>query len=148
MNSMNNLYYYEVTFQWNSETHGTLSSPKKPGKIEVATPPEFPKGKKERWTPEHLLIAAISSSLMSTFLLIADNSKFEFISFESNAIGKIEKVDRKFAVTEITLKPKLTIPSSQNESRAKRVLKMSENACDITNSIKTKITLEPIIKVQ
>jgi len=145
---MNNLYYYEVILLWNSVIHGKLSSPKMPGKIEMAIPPEFPKGKKEKWTPEHLFIATISSSLMSTFLLVAENSKFEFISFESNAVGKIEKVDGKLVVTEITLKPKLTIPLSQNESRAKTVLKMSENACDISNSVKTKITLESIITVQ
>jgi hypothetical protein len=30
---------------------------------------------------------------MSAFLLVADTSKLEFISFESNAIGKIEKID-------------------------------------------------------
>ena len=84
---------------------------------------------------------------MSTFLLVAENSKLDFISFESNAIGKIEKVDGKFAVTEIMLKPKLIIPETQNEGKAKRILEMSEKACAIANSIKTKITLEPIITI-
>jgi organic hydroperoxide reductase OsmC/OhrA len=82
---------------------------------------------------------------MSTFLLVADNSKFEFLSFECNAVGKIEKVEGKFAVTEIVLTPKLIIPTTQNEVKAKRVLAMSEKACAIANSIKTTVTLEPII---
>jgi len=55
---------------------------------------------------------------MSTFLLVADNSKFEFISLESNTIGRIEKVDGMFAITEITFMPKLIIPSIQNETKA------------------------------
>jgi len=145
---MDDIHYYEVNLLWNSVTLGTLSSPIVESTIEVATPPEFPKGIKEKWTPEHLFVAAVNSCLMSTFLLVADNSKFEFISFECNAVGKIEKIDGKFAVTEITLTPKLIIPSTQNENKAKRVLEMSEKACAIANSIKTKITLESIITVE
>jgi organic hydroperoxide reductase OsmC/OhrA len=145
---MNEVHYYEVNLLWNSATQGTLSSPAIASSIEVVTPPEFPKGIKEKWTPEHLFVAAINSCLMSTFLLVADNSKFEFISFESNAIAKIEKVNGKFTVSEIVLKPTLVIPSTQNEARAKRVLEMSEKACTIANSLKTKITLEPFITIK
>jgi organic hydroperoxide reductase OsmC/OhrA len=85
---------------------------------------------------------------MSTFLLVADNSKLKFISFESNAVGKIEKIDSKFALTEIVLKPTLFIASIQNQSKAIRVLEMSEKACAFANSIKTKITLESIITIK
>jgi len=74
MISINNLYYYEVNLLWNSAIHGTLSSPIIPGKIEAAMPPEFPKGIKKRWTSEHLFIVAVSSGLMSAFLLVAENS--------------------------------------------------------------------------
>lgn len=142
---MDNPSYYEVNLLWDTATQGTLSSPVIASKIEVVTPPEFPNGIKEKWKPEHLFIASVNSCLMSTFLLVAENSKFKFISFESNAIGKIEKIDRKFAVTEIVLKPTLTISTAQNEVKAKRLLEMSEKACAISNSIKTKIILEPII---
>jgi organic hydroperoxide reductase OsmC/OhrA len=144
---MDDAHYYEVNLLWNSATQGTISSPVIASKIDVVTPHEFPKGIKEKWTPEHLFVAAVNSCLMSTFLLVADNSKFQFISFESNVVGKIEKVDGKFAVTEIVLKPRLIIPSTQNETKAKRVIEISEKACAIANSIKTKITLEPIIIV-
>lgn len=125
---MNDTYSYEVNLQWNSETKGTLSSPIITSEIEVVTPPEFPNGIKEKWTPE--------------------NSKLDFISFESNAVAKIEKVEGKFAVTEIVLKPKLVIPSTQHEDRARRILEMSEKNCAISNSIKSKISLEPSILVK
>ena len=145
---MNDIHYYEVNLKWDSLTKGKLSSPEIPDKIEVATPPEFPNGIKEKWTPEHLFVAAVNSCLMSTFLLVAGNSKFQFISFDSNAVGKIEKVDGKFVVSEIVLKPTLVIPPTQNEAKAKRVLEMSEKACAIANSIKTKIILESIIVIK
>lgn len=145
---MNETHYYEVNLLWDAATKGTLSSPIIADTIEVVTPPEFPNGIKEKWTPEHLFVASVNSCLMSTFLLVADNSKLEFISFESNAVGTIEKVEGKFSVTEIVLKPTLTIPTTQNEAKAKRVLEMSEKACAIANSIKTKITLQPIITIK
>jgi peroxiredoxin-like protein len=145
---MSDQHNYEVNLQWNNDRKGTLSSPVLPNQIEVATPPDFPKGMAGIWSPEHLFVAAVNSCLMTTFLAIAENSKIEFISFESNAVGIVDKVDGKYAVTEIILKPKLVIPPSQHEDRAKRVIEMSEKACLISNSIKTKITLEPIIEVK
>jgi organic hydroperoxide reductase OsmC/OhrA len=148
MNSTNDLCYYEVSLLWNSVTRGTLSSPVIPDKIRVETSHESQKDKKERWTPEHLFIAALSSSLMSAFLLIADNSKLEFISFENKAIGKMERVNGKVSVTEIILKPKLTIPSTQKETKARRAIEMSKKSMAIANSVKTRIFIEPYITIQ
>ena len=145
---MNDTHYYEVNLLWNAATQTTIISPVIASKIEVVKPSKYPKEIKEKWTPEHLSVAAVSSCLMSTFLLVADNSKLKFISFESNAVGKIEKIDSKFALTEIVLKPTLFIASIQNESKAIHVLEMSEKACAFASSIKTKITLESIITIK
>jgi peroxiredoxin-like protein len=146
---MNNsdIHTYEVNLRWNSERKGILTSPVLPSQIEVATPPEFPKGMKNIWTPEHLFVAAINSCLMATFLAIAENSKFEFISFESNAVGTVEKLEGKLAVTEILLKPTIVVPNLKHEEQLRKILEMSEKACAISNSIKTKVILDPIIKV-
>ena len=145
---MNEIHQYEVNLQWNNNTKGTLSSPVLPNNIEVATPPDFPKGMEGIWSPEHLFIASINACLMATFLAITDNSKLEFISYESNAVAKVEKVDGKFAVTEITIKPKLVIPSNGSEERMKRLFEMSEKACVISNSIKSKIIILPVIIIE
>jgi peroxiredoxin-like protein len=136
---------FEVNLQWNNDRKGTLSSPVLPGRIEVATPPDFPKGMAGIWSPEHLFVAAVNSCFMTTFLSIAENSKMEFISFDCNAVGIVDKVEGKYRVTEITLKPTIIIPSSLPEDKAKRIVEMTEKACLISNSINSKINLEPII---
>ena len=141
-------YSYEVNLQWNTDRKGTLSSPVLPIQIEVATPPDFPKGIKDIWTPEHLFVAAVNGCLMLTFLAIAENSKFEFISFESNAVGVVGETDGKLVVTEIIYKPKIAIQSAEHEEQLRKILAMSEKQCLISNSITTKISLEPIIVVQ
>lgn len=145
---MSDQHNYEVNLQWNSDRKGTLSSPVLPNQIEVATPPDFPKGMVGIWSPEHLFVAAVNSCLMTTFLAIAENSKIEFISFECNAVGILEKTDGRLVVSQIILKPKLVIPASQHADRAKRIIEMSEKACLISNSIKSKITLECTVEVK
>ena len=141
----NKMHTYEVNLKWTSERKGVLSSPVLPQAIEVATPPEFPKGIDGVWGPEQLLLASLSGCLMTTFFEIAENSKLEFISFENKATCIVEKVDGKYEITEITLKPKLTIPDAQNSGRAKRIIEMSEKACLVSNTIKLEIRLEPEI---
>lgn len=143
-----------VDLKWTEDRKGILSSPElKAGKsatdnsIEVATPPEFPKGMPNIWSPEHLFTASVSSCLMTTFLAISENSKLEFKTFECRAIGIMEKVDRRFLMTEIILKPKLTIVHEKDLDRAERVLLKSEEVCLISNSIKTTVSMEVTIEV-
>ena len=145
-------HYYNVEVNWNSERKGIMCSPelyKDAGScIEVATPPEFPKGMPGIWSPEHLFTAAVSSCLMTTFLSIAENSKLAFVSFSCKSKGKLEQVDGKFMMSEITLEPTIIIADEKDRERAERVLQKSEAACLISNSVKSKITMIPIINVK
>jgi organic hydroperoxide reductase OsmC/OhrA len=142
------MYTYEVNLKWMVNRKGVLSSPSLPQKIEVATPPDFPKGMEGIWTPEHLLVASVNSCLMTTFLAIAENSKLDFISFESNAIGNVALIEGKHAITEIILKPKVTIHHTQKKDRAIHILEMSKRECLISNAIKATILMEPEIFVE
>ena len=142
---MDNAYYYQVNLNWRCDRKGFVSSPALNSYIEVATPPEFPKGVPGIWSPEHLLVAAVNSCLMTTFLAVAENSKFEFINFESNATGKLEKVDGKYMISEIIVSPVLTIEDDTAKERALRILEKSEAACLISNSIKSRIIFAPEI---
>ena len=138
---------YEVNVEWTKDRKGTLSSPVLTTQIEVATPPDFPKGEPNIWSPEHLFVASVNSCVMNTFFAIAENSKLTYVSFKSNAVGTVEKIDGNYLVTEITLKPILTISDAADSERAKLILEMSEKKCLISNSVKTTIHLEPEIIV-
>lgn len=145
-------HYYNVDIKWNTDRKGVMCSPELTSNavscIEVATPPEFPKGIPGIWSPEHLFTAAVSSCLMTTFLSIAENSKLSFISFTCNSKGKLEQVEGKFMMSEIILEPIVTISEEKDRERAERVLQKSEAACLISNSIKSKVTMHPTILVQ
>lgn len=144
---MDTAHFYEVKINWDRDRIGTMSSPVLDSTIEVATPPEFPKGMPGIWSPEHLLVAAVNSCLMTTFLTIAENSKLDFVNFESNANGKLEKVEGKLMISEIVLSPVLTIHKESERERALRILDKSEAACLISNSVRAKIIFRPEIKI-
>ncbi len=144
---MNNEHFYDVDLKWEGDRKGTLSSPVLDTTLEVATPIEFPKGMPGIWSPEHLLVAAVSSCLLTTFLAIAENFKLEFSSINIGAKGKMEKPEGHYLITEITLSPTLVIINEADLEKAQKVLEKSEKACLISNSIKSKIILEPKISV-
>ena len=144
---MSDVHHYEVNLEWSAHRKGTLSSPVLNETVEVATPPEFEHGMPGIWSPEHLFVASISSCLMTTFLAISGFSKLDFLELKVGATGKLEKVDGKFMMSEIILKPKLTIPFGTNPDKAERILQKSEAACLISNSIKSEIMMETEIIV-
>lgn len=140
-------HYYNVDIEWKNERKGEMSSPELSQKIEVATPPQFPKGMDGIWSPEHLFTAAVSSCLMTTFLAIAENSKLEFSNFECKSKGKLEQVEGKFLMTEVILEPIVTIKNESEREKAERVFQKSEANCLISNSVRSKITMIPQIKL-
>lgn len=142
-------HYYNVNITWNKDRVGTMSSPEFPADntVQVATPPEFPKGVAGIWSPEHLFTGAVSSCFMTTFLGVAENSKLDFKSFSCQAKGKLEMLDGKLQMTEVELQPVLTINDAKDRERAMRVLTKTEAACLITNSVKAKVTMRPVVGV-
>jgi len=145
---MNVEHYYEVEVDWVKDRVGVLHSPELDDKMRVATPPQFPKGIEKVWSPEHLFTAAVNSCLMTTFLAIAENSKLDFEDFSSKASGKLELVDKKYLMTEVTLMPRVTIGKEDDRERTLSILKKSETACLISNSIKSQIKFKPEILVK
>ncbi len=145
---MEKAHFYEVNLNWQQGRKGSMSSPILNENIEVATPPEFANGIAGVWSPEHLLVAAVNSCLMTTFLAIAENSKLSFKDFRCNANGKLEKSDGKYMITEITLLPVITISDELETEKAEHILQKAEAACLISNSVKSKITMHPEIKIE
>ena len=140
-------HFYNVDVKWESDRKGEISSSEISQKLEVATPPQFPKGMENIWSPEHLFTAAVSSCLMTTFLAIAENSKLDFVHFECSSKGKLEQIDGKFLMTEVILEPVVSIKNESEREKAEKVLQKSEANCLISNSVKSKITMISEVKL-
>ena len=139
---MSQEHFYEVSINWKQGTIGELSSPVLEKTIECATPPEFPNGVPNIWSPEHLFVASINSCFMATFLAIANNFKLEVKSFNCKTIAKLEMVEGKYLITTATLSPKVQLVNPNTDiEKAIRVLEKAKGGCLVTNSMKTEVTL-------
>ncbi len=143
---MSTSHIYEIELKWTSEKKGTISGDELPS-LEVATPPEF-SGHKGYWSPEHLFVSSVATCIMTTFLAIAELSKLEFVSYSCKATGKLEKLDNKYAFTEIIIEPIITIKHEKDKERANRIIHKAEENCLISNSIRSEVILNPYIKVE
>ncbi|PSL07770.1 OsmC family protein [Cecembia rubra] len=140
-------YNYEVNVHWQSGRVGQMSAPGIDETILCATPPEFPQGVHGIWSPEHLFTASVNSCFMTTFLAVAENFKLKYEHFSCRAIGRLSRATGKWMMSEIILKPELTICTEESFEKARKVLEKSEKACLITQSIKSMVITEPTIMV-
>lgn len=89
----------------------------------------------------------MNGCLLTTFLAVAENFKLDFTDFKSDSVGRLEVVDRKYLISEVELKPVVSIKKEEDRELAEKVLEKSEKACLISNSIRSKVTLTPTIIV-
>ena len=139
-------FIYRTKVSWVREKRGILSSAGKPD-IEVAVPPEFG-GHENIWTPEELFVASVNICIKTTFLYYARRNNLEFLSYESEAEGILERAENGFMFTEIKIIPKIVITLSSQIEKAKELIELSEKNCLISNSIKSKVKVIPEIRLE
>jgi len=135
---------YHTTVKWTEQRKGIISCAGKPDVL-VATPPEF-KGHEGIWSPEDLFVASANICLMTTFLAVAERAGLAFSSYESAAEGRLELVEGKFQFTAIAIKPTITLKAVADAAKAKELIEKAEANCLISNSMKARVTLEPVIR--
>lgn len=136
------IYYYDTEIDWIGGKDLQVSGGKLPT-IAAGAPPEF-QGREGVWAPEHLFVAAFNSCYLLTFLAIAEFSKIAIVSCSSSAQGKLEKIPgSSYQVTEIVAKPRVVIASVNDLARMPRIFEKAKENCFVSNSIKSKITIEP-----
>ena len=112
--------------------------------IGFSAPPEF-QGLAGRWTPEHLLVAAVASCYVSTFSGMAFNSKFEFLSLDLETEGIIAQDREGWRFQEVVLRPRLTVAREEDKERGNRLLHKAEKNCLVGRSLACPIVLEPAL---
>ena len=138
-------FIYRINLKWTESKKGVLSSPGKPN-IEVATPPEF-RGHPGIWSPEELFVASLNICIMTTFLYYAQRENVKFLSYESSAEGTLVKGEIGLIFSSVEVTPKVLVKSASEIDKIRNILALSEKNCFISNSIKSKVTIRPKIKL-
>lgn len=98
------------------------------------------KGDGSKADPEDLLVAALSSCHMLSFLAIAAKKRLTVTSYQDEAAGFLENDGGKLWMTRVILRPKVAIDTDA-ETLA-HIHHQAHEACFIANSVKTQVSVE------
>ena len=118
------------------------------GKVSIKT--GVPSGGPEEamfHSPEDLFVASATMCYMNGFVEFTKKMHIEFKSFECDAVGTLEKVERSFEVTKIDMKAKEVIGSEDIRNKIDRALGLGAKYCFIGNSMKCPIIHETDVVV-
>jgi len=104
------------------------------------------KGDASKADPEDMLVAALSSCHMLSFLAIASKKKLTVNSYQDHAVGFLENDSSaghggKLWMTRVILRPKVAIDC--DAETLSHIHHLAHDACFIANSVKTDVTVEP-----
>ncbi|MEE4251219.1 MAG: OsmC family protein [Alcanivoracaceae bacterium] len=103
-------------------------------------------GSAQRVNPDEAVVAATSSCHMLTFLAIAAKSKKKVLSYIDRPVGEVDKnADGFMAITSIVLHPKVVFDEEVDEATLKRFHESAHKHCFVANSLKTPVTIEPVL---
>ena len=134
-------FHYKAKTAWSSARRGMLLAAERPNII-VGSPPEF-KGEPGIWAPEELLVGSLNTCMMLTFLTLAQAQGLIPTGYESEAEGLLENVEGKYHITEVTVRPRVTLKSEAELEPARKTMESVEAHCFIANSINARVTLTP-----
>jgi organic hydroperoxide reductase OsmC/OhrA len=135
------------TSRYNSYSRDyTVAAPGKPD-IAGSSDPAF-RGDPKRYNPEDLLVVALSSCHMLSYLHLAAVGGVVVIGYVDDA-GDIMTQDAKGsgAFTRVTLRPKVTITAASDPAKARELHHAAHEVCFIANSVNFPVGCEPEIIV-
>lgn len=112
--------------------------------LETAPPKEFG-GPGGYWSPEALLVGAVTDCFILTFRAIARASKLDWSALECSTEGKLERIERVTRFTELTITAHLTVPAGTDTDKAKQLLEKAESNCLVSNSLTSTINLHATV---
>jgi organic hydroperoxide reductase OsmC/OhrA len=137
---------YQVAAWWTSGRTGIAKSRSNPNAIHFTAPKSFG-GLEGRWTPEELLLAAISGCFTTTFRTIVSKAESDFTDLEVEAVASMRKVNFGYMFTEIVLRPALKIADPQQRERAIDLLNRAARLCLVSRTLDTPLRVEPKVEV-
>ncbi len=137
-------FQFENDVSWKSGRRGLLSAPKH-ATVEVGSPPAF-KGDPDVWCPEDLLIAGLNTCLMLTFLTMAHRRNLRVIAYESHALGIVDHSGGKYRVTNVRVRPMVSLAESVDPAVVEQVVQQTVASCIITNSVSATVEFVPQVR--
>ncbi len=102
-------------------------------------------GSAERWNPEDLLGIALANCHMLTFLALAAKTRTAVLGYEDRAESVLDTVDKITWISEIRLRPTITVAKGTDSAKVKELFEKAHKYCFVANSIKSKVVMDPVV---
>lgn len=110
--------------------------------ISMSAAPGY-KGDPSRLNPEQLLVASLSTCQALTYLFLAARNGVRVVAYADEAEGRLALVDGRIRMSQVTLRPAVTLEAGAEEAKARQLVDRAHEQCFISNSITSKIVIEP-----
>jgi organic hydroperoxide reductase OsmC/OhrA len=147
------MHHYRVTTRWSGSTgagyeaydrsHSVSTTPPTQS-LALSADPVF-RGDPAYLDPEELFVIAASSCQLLSFLAVAARARLDVIEYVDDGEGVMPDDVRPMRITEIVLRPRITVRGSVTEDRVRHLCEVAHRECYIANSVTTEILVEPTI---
>jgi organic hydroperoxide reductase OsmC/OhrA len=142
---------YSTTCDWEGSTaggyeaydrtHAGRASPADTS-LRLASDPAF-RGDPSLLNPEQLLVLAASSCQLLSFLAVAAVARLDVVAYHDEAEGVMPEDDLPVRITQITLRPVITMRGDVSDDRLRHLCEVAHRECFIANSLTTDVVVEP-----
>ena len=149
------MHRYEARAHWTGSTSlgyesydrgHSVSAP--PAEAELTVTTGEAKGDPRLLNPEQLVVMAASSCQMLWFLHLASKARIDVVAYEDEASGVMPAGKEPLRITEITLRPRITVADEAKEERVRKLISTAHELCYIANSLRSEMNIEPTIEVR
>lgn len=135
---------YETALSWKHGDQSEMTAGPRPA-IGGGSPPEFDGTDLSRWSPEHLILAALAQCLMLTWISLNKRSAIPLKGWDSTASSVLDKTKEGLIFTELKVRVKLSVPAERVEE-ARKLLDTAKKYCIIANALKTPVALDATVE--
>ncbi len=146
------IHHYEARARWrkpadpatNPMNHHLEFGDRPP--IDASGAPQF-KGDAAKVNPEELFVAALVSCQMLSYLALAGRAGIDVLAYEDTGHGTMTIADKRMRITEVRLRPRITIAPGSDEAKARGLVESAHQACFVANSVACAVEVEPEVVV-
>lgn len=109
--------------------------------LPMSSDPHF-RGDAALANPEQLLVMAASSCQLLSFLAVAARARLDVLDYVDDAEGLMPGDSKPMSVTEIALRPTITLAPGSRLDRLERLVELAHQECFIANSLRSRITID------
>lgn len=123
---------FETQLNLLPDGRGILTALDVKGTIHISMPPAFG-GTENNWSPEHLLLCAVSSCFMTTYQFFAKD--FEIQDLQCDCIGQVQLVKGKYNFIQIDLYPKIYVTEEDILTKAEQAILKTQEHCLVAHTL-------------